>query len=244
MRGPIRLLLPAVLPVALVVGCGGPQFGAEARVPQEARHIIQAGSPADHALRLPGDRGFNIHIKQGSQDLGSTGQARGEADADAKGHAFAQATAARGGSGKAEFKIGHRIDNLASTGQTMAAQITFNLKQTVKASDPPAPGTLAKADLFLLVVDSRRRLASKTVIVQANSDDSIGTAALPQQRDLTVQLEPGESYDVVLFGQVEAAADDAQHATARVEIEQLQMVLTFSPVTTTQPAPQAAQAAR
>lgn len=221
-----------------LVGCGGAQFGADARVPLEARHVVKAGTPAGQALSLPGERGFNIHIKESSQNLGSGGQSTGHSDATAQGNAFAEAVSAKGGSARAEFKIGHRVDNLSGATQQMTAQVRFVLKHAVQASEPPAVATLAKADLLLVVVDQHKRAVSKSIVVQANSDDSVGSASLPQQRELTVRLEPGGSYDVVLFGQVQADAADAQEATARLDIEQLKMELTFAAVAS-QPAAQA-----
>ncbi|HOA74676.1 MAG TPA: hypothetical protein PL151_05995 [Phycisphaerae bacterium] len=215
--------------VALVAGCSGPQFGPDARVPVSRRYVIADGSPAGQSLKLPGSSGFNIHIKQSRQDPGAAGEARSTADATAQGEAFAQATVSKGASAQAEFKLGHRIDNHAGGAQMMAARIAFDLEQTVDASDPPDPATLAKADLHLLVIDSHKRVVSKTVVVQANSDESRGSASLPQRRDLTVRLEPGESYDVVLYARVEASAGEGQTAEVRLQVSRLEMELTFSP---------------
>lgn len=232
--------LAGLAAAGLLIGCGSTQFGADARVPVEARHLIRAGVPAGAALSLPGERGYNIHIKQSSQNLGATGEAVGRCDATAQGTALAEATASKGGSAKADFKIGHRIDNASGRAQTMAARVRFNLQHSVSASDAPAPATFAKADLVLVVIDSRKRAVSKSMVAQLNSDESQGTADLPQQRDITVHLEPDESYDLVLFGQVEAASADGQTASARIEMDRLEMDLTFAPVTT-QPAAQASR---
>ena len=221
--------------IAALTGCGGAEFGQDPRVPVSERHILAAGSPAGASLSLPTDRPFNIHVKQSSQDQGPAGKATSEADATTDGKAFARANASQGGSAKAEFKIGHRIDNTTATTQTLSADISFNLRQEITATDVPAPATVAKADLVLVVIDSHRRAVSKTIVVQGTSDDASGQASIPQQRHLTVRLEPGESYDVVLFGTVDAAASESQQSAAKLEIDSLKMALSFAP-TATQPA--------
>ncbi len=218
--------------VATLAGCGGPDLGPVARVPVAERHILTAGSPAGVALSLPGDRAFVIHIKQSTQNLGSSGQARGESDSTAQGRAFAAAQAENGGSATADFKLGHRIDNASAVTQVMTARIDFALEQTLDASEVPAPATLAKADLKLLVVDSHQRVVSSTVLVQATTDDSVGSASIPQQRHLLARLEPGESYDVVLYGKVDATAADQQKSSTRLDVDGLKMSFTFSPATT------------
>ncbi|MBI4578653.1 MAG: hypothetical protein HY718_03070 [Planctomycetes bacterium] len=207
------------------------------RVPALERHVIAAGPSAGASLNLPDNRGFNVHIKQSSQDLGPAGEARGESLATPEGKALAAAEAAKGGSAKAEFKLGHRIDNHAGTAQMMTAEISFAINQNMEASAVPAPGTLAKANLYLVVIDSHKRVVSKTTLVQATTDDSVGSAASPQERHLTARLESGESYDVVLYGQVEAAAAADQTSSARIGVDQLKMALTFSAVTTRPAAP-------
>jgi len=220
-------------------GCGGPQLGQDSRVPVSERYIIRAGSPAGQRLSLPADRGFNIHQKQSSQSGGLAGETRGESDATVQGHAIAVASAVRGGSAKAEFKIGHRIDNDSPTSQAMAVRVRFTLNQRIEASDPPAPATLASAGVVLAVVDSRKQVVSQVVLVQADSDNSMGTASAPQQRDFMVRMEPKESYDVFIFSQVSADASEDQSAKALIELDQLRMDLAFSPAT--QPAVSAAQ---
>jgi hypothetical protein len=213
-------------------GCGGVDLGADARVPVAERHILTAGSPAGQPLSLPGEHGFNIHVKQSSQNLGAAGQARGQSEATPQGKALAEATATRGGSARADFKIGHRIDNNTTVPQAVSAEIDFTLSQAIDASAIPESATLAKASLLLVMSDSHKRVVSKTVVVAADSDESTGSAATPQRRTIKAQLEPGESYDLVLLGVVEASTSDKQNATARLELDQLKMTLTFAPVAT------------
>jgi hypothetical protein len=234
-RGPFVALLAVVVGIICVNGCGNTEFGQDARVPVSQRHVLAAGSPAGAALDLPGGHEFNIHVKQSSQDKGAGGEATSQSDATPTGKALARADTAKGGAAKAEFKIGHRIDNTTSSNQAVSANISFNLRQAVEASEVPAPDTLAKANLVLIVVDSHKRAVSKTTIVQATSDDASGTANMPQERHVTARLEPGETYDIVLYGTVEAASADKQHSTASLEIDDLKMSLTFAPIAT-QPA--------
>ena len=46
------------------------------------------------------------------------------------------------GAARAQFKIGHRIDNTTTAVQTMAATVDFNLRQEIEASGVPAPATV------------------------------------------------------------------------------------------------------
>jgi len=240
-----RQIMPVcilALTLATIGGCGGASFGTDARVPVADRLVIRGATPAEQGIRLPQDRGFNIHVKQSSQNLGAAGSAKGHSDATPQGLAFAEALASQGGSAKAQFKIGHRIDNHSDVVQTMAAQIRFQLEQRLSASEPPAPATQAKAELLLVIIDSRKRVVSKVVVLQADSDESRGNASLPQRRDLVARLEPGESYDIVLFAQVEACASEAQESSVRLDVDRLEMELEFSPVTTQPAAPHASVA--
>ncbi len=234
MANRITIALAAAFITALA-GCSDTTVGPVPRVPLAERHVLTAGSPAGTALSLPGDHGFNIHIKQSTQNQGPAGQARGISDATPAGTASALAEAANGGSANAEFKIGHRIDNNSGATQFMKVKIAFNLNSSLDASDLPAPATLAKADLVLMVVDSTKRIVSKTTIIQGNSDESTGEASTPQQRSLSVRLEPNESYDVVLYGTVQATSADNQNAAAKLNLDKLTMKFEFAPAAT-QPA--------
>jgi hypothetical protein len=199
-------------------------------VPVEERHVLSAGSPAGAPLNLPADRPYNIHIKQGQLNKGSNGDARSDATATPEGAASASAQADNGGSANAEFKIGHRIDNNTDKVQTMAVRVNLQLQQAAKADEVPLPATLAKADLRLIVVDTHKRVVTSTVLVQATTDDAVAeSASIPQERNLTARLEPGESYDVVLYGKVEAAAGERQKSAASLKLEQLAMTFTFAP---------------
>ena len=220
----------------LLSGCGGGvDFGGNIRVPVEQRHVIAAGQPVGRPLSLPTDRPFNIHDKNSSQDRGSDGQARGESDADAQGQALALAEAGNGGSAVAQFRIGHRLDNQSGQTQAVAIQVQFDLTESIEASGLPKPETLAKADLHLLVLDSRNRTVAKLILVQTTSDAAVSQSSHPEHCTLTTKFEPNNSYDVVLFGRVEAGTAPGQEAAARIAVAKLKMDLTFS-VAQTQPA--------
>lgn len=228
----VRLLvLMCVLPIGLA-GCGGQEFGPATRVPVEYRYVIAADKADLSPLSLPGERGYNIHIKRSSQDQGASGQARGASDADKSGKAVARAEADNGGSANAEFKLGHRIDNNSAETLTMNIRVFFDVEQALNASPLPAPTTLAKADLVLAVIDSNKRVVSRSIIAQATSDEATGTARLPQDRHLAVRLEPMESYDIILYGTAEASADQDQAAEARIDVAALKMDVTFQSATT------------
>lgn len=229
-------------PVTLVLalsGCGGADFGGDVRVPGPERYVLATGTAAGEPLALPGDRGFNIHVKQSSQNPGAHGTARGDSDASRDGKAFCRAEATGGGAASAEFKIGHRIDNRSEGTQLASISVEFRLNESVEICDAPKGNTLAKAELFLVVLDSRKRVVSTTTIIQTDSDQAVGRTEGPQQRLISARLEPAESYDVMLFGRAEAVTEaDApteQKAAARIEIDQVRMNLSFARLAT-QPA--------
>jgi len=220
---------------ALLPGCGGMDFGGEIRVPVSQRHILKADQLTGRPINLPADRSFNIHVKKSSQDPGPAGEARGESDATADGRASCLAKAENGGSASAEFNIGHRIENLSSSPQCVVVELHFDLRQSISASPLPAPKTLAAGNVQLLVMDAGKRNLVKIAVVQVTSDEAAGTARTRDQRNIPVRFEPGQSYDIMLFGRVEAAAEADQEAVARLDLEGLRMHLTFSPADT-QPA--------
>ncbi len=214
-------------------GCSETDFG-DVRVPAEQQHVIKADAPVA-PLNLPADHPFAIHIKKSSQNPGVDGRARGESNATPAGEALCLAEAGNGGSASAEFNIGHRIDNRSSAGQQVGIQVEFALKQSVTASTQPAGDTLANANLFLVVMDGRKQVLAKVAIVQGTSDQSAGEGSTQDQRTLSVRFEPQQSYDVMLYGKVNAGSAANQEAKARLEIGQLKMQLSFSPAAT-QPA--------
>lgn len=221
--------------VLFVFGCGGSETGPDPRVPVSQRHVVRAGTPAGDGLSLPGEKGFNIPLKQSSQNPGAGGTARGDSDASPQGNAFCFAEVAKGGSAHAEFKIGHRIDNNDAAVVDASVQVQFDLESSLEASDVPAPATTAAGNLDLMVIDSHKRVVSKTPLIQSTSDDAPGSGSGPQRRQLKVRMEPGESYDFVLYGRVQAAASESQQAKARIGLSQLRMQFTFRSGTT-QPA--------
>lgn len=229
----LRRSLWALWAVAMAIisagGCGNGDFGQDARVPVSERHILSAGTPAGASLRLPEDRGYNIHVKQNSENKGAFGQATSRSDATPQGTALASVEVGNGATAKAEFKIGHRIDNSSPDIQNLTAEISFDLRQVVSASEVPAPATLSEAHLVLLVVDSHKRTVSKTTLVDATSDHAAGKASMPQTRHITARLEAGESYDIALYGTVEASSDQQQCSAANLELKDLKMFLTFAP---------------
>jgi len=224
-------ILLGVVAATLLPGCGGGiDFGGDVRVPAEQQHVIKAEQHTNAPLSLPADHRFNIHIKRSSQDLAAEGQARGESNATADGQAYASASAANGGSATAMFQIGHRLDNESGQVQSVAIEVQFDLVQEIKASQQPEPHTIAKADLHLVILDTHRRTVAKTTLIQATSDDAISSATGSQRRTVTATFEPNQSYDVVLFAQVEAATDSGQEAVAQIDVKNLQMIFTFASV--------------
>ena len=93
---------------------------------------------------------------------------------------------------------------------------------------------MASANLLLVVMDGRKKVLAKIPILQTSSDQAGGDSVIDEQRNLTVALDAKQSYDVILFGQVQANSAAKQTARARIELEKLTMQFRFSP-TATQP---------
>ncbi|UCD29728.1 MAG: hypothetical protein JSV03_04385 [Planctomycetota bacterium] len=213
----------------MLIGCGGMDFGNEINVSAEQRHTIAADTPSGKPISLPADHAYNIHMKKSSQNPGADGQARGESSATADGNAYCLAEASSGGSASAEFNIGHRIDNHTDAAQNVVVEINYELAQSVQASKQPDSDTLATTNLHLVVRDSRKRIPAKMALVNTTSDDAVADAQVKDQRSLTVRFEPGLSYDIMLYGKVDASGATGQKAAARLDIKNLKMKCTFTP---------------
>jgi hypothetical protein len=197
--------------------------------------VLQPQAPAA-PLALPADQPFAIHAKRSSQNPGADGQASGESDASPDGRAFCAASAAKGGAASAEFNLGHRVENRSTLVQEAAIECEFDLKQEVRASAEAGDKTLATANLVLVVLDAHHHAASRAQLVQADSDTAPGTATTRQHRTFTARFEPGATYDIMLFGKVDAGSAPSQEASARLDIGGLRMRLRISPAQT-QPHP-------
>jgi hypothetical protein len=226
-------ILPAICLLGTVFfGCSGPEFG-EIRVPTAQQYTLAEGK-TDVPLTLPVDQAFAIHLKKSSQNPGAEGRAQGDSAAAPTGQSFCLAEGANGGTATAEFNIGHRIDN-PGPAESAQIQVNFSLKQSLSATKQPTTETIASANLLLVVLDARRKVLAKIPILQTSSDQAAGEGVVDEQRGLTVTLEAKQSYDVILFGQVQANSSAKQEARARIELEKLTMQFRFSPATT-QPA--------
>lgn len=223
--------------VLLITGCGGMDFGGEIRVPADQRHVLAADSASSDQILLPGDRTFNIHLKNSSQNPDAEGQARGDSDATAEGNAMCVAEADNGGSAMAEFKLGHRIDHQSKKQQVVTIQTEFELEQSIDASPLPAAETLASMNLMLVILDSKSRSVASLNITQTTSDSALSSTKATSRPSIRVVFEPDQSYNIVLFGKVDASSAQSQKASARLSVRNLKMRLTFAPaVTETKPA--------
>jgi len=222
----------------LLPGCSASDVGGEIRVHVARQHALSSEQLTAGPVHLPGDRGFNIHVKKSSRNPGPDGGATSDSDATADGRALCLAQAADGGSASADFHLGHRFVNRTGSPQSVQIEVEYELDQAIEASPVPTARTLATADMDLVVVDSRKRSIAKMGVVHATSDEAAATLSSRDRRTLTLRFEPGRWYDVILFGQVHADADEGQKARARLDVGQLKMHLSFSPAAT-QPAEQA-----
>jgi hypothetical protein len=211
------------------------EYGGEVRVPAEHRHVIAAEPLSPGPLNLPTDATYNIHIKESQQNPGPIGSAQGRSDAQGDGNAACEAVGENGGSASAQFNLGHRIDNLATSPQKVRLELTFLLEEELEASENAAPETLASASLVFVVLDSRQHPVARLSFVDTTTDAVRTVATDTEKRSVTFQFEPDETYDIMLFAKVSTAAAPDQRARARLAVKSLQMQFAFVPVTT-QPA--------
>jgi len=216
---------------SILAGCGGPDFGGDVSISADQRHVLKSDAARTETvvLKLPEQRPLNIHVKKSSQNPGVKGQAQGYSDADATGKASCTAEASQGGSASAEFNIGHRVENNTGSIQDVSIDMTYDLKQVIQATPEPAAETLASTALYLVVMDSMKRKVAEMNVLQVTSDQAISNTSTKDRRNLTVQFEPRLSYDVMLFGKVDATTSPKQEAKAQIEIKNLKLQLTFSP---------------
>jgi len=216
----------------LLPGCHGTGSVSDIRVPPEQQGVLEAREGPGGSIELPGERGFNIHIKNSRQNPGTDGSADSNSAATAGGEASCQAEAANGGSSAADFTIGHRVTNRTGSPQSVRIQLEYALSHSTEASPEPGVGTLGTAHMDLLVLDSHKRNIAKMTVVHATSDEANATVSSQDRRTLTARFEPDRWYDVMLVGHVEASAEVGQRALARLEVKDLKMRFTFSPAAT------------
>jgi hypothetical protein len=204
-------------------GCSGANFGEDPRVAPSERAVIGAGGADRTTIALPDGQPFNIHIKTSRQNPRADGTADSGSTAKETGTASAWAEASNTGSATADFKIGHRMVNNAESPQEIVVNAAFKLSRELRASPNPDPKTLAQATLHLAVIDQRKQVHAKVLAVQATSDEAIESATTQERRSIQLTLEPEMSYDIVMYGIVEVAADEDEAASARLELEDLTM---------------------
>lgn len=225
----------AAMVLALAGGCASTDFGGEVLVSPEAGGGPPAVGALGTSLSLPADRPFNIHLKNSGQNPGVSGAARGDSDADGTGRAFCLAEAASGASATAEFRVGQRIFHQADTPQRLAASLEFELQHAIHASPQPLADTRTAVTVQFVIVDARKRLVARSMLVQLSSDDTQGSATEGHVRQLSAPLEPNQSYDIMMHAKVESSAGAGQEAAARLDLRNLKMRLAFQPAAT-QPA--------
>lgn len=232
------LVVTAAISLAiLLAGCGGGmEFGPAARVPQDQRQAI-AASAVGTTVRLPGDRAFNIHLKQSTQNPGADGSARGEADAQPNGTAMCRAEATNGGASTGEFTLGQAIDMEAEKPLRAHVTLRYRMAQELTA-DPFGSESLGSANLTAFVRDSTGVIHPKLSLQAVTTDDAPGRTSRDDVQEFDVDLEPGRSYQIVLRGGVNAKAAAVAKVVASLHVTDvsLEMTLAEAPVAATAPA--------
>jgi hypothetical protein len=213
-------------------GCDGVGSGMEIRLAAGQEQQIVSADVARGAVSLPADRAFNIHLGESQQNPGSEGTATSRSRADRAGEAYCTATSTNGGSASSSFHLGHRVINRTDSPQDVELELSYALEQTVKATPDATARTIGTLNLDLVVQDSGKRQLANVPVIQATSDQAISSAESRDHRTLSIQMEPGRWYDIMLVARAEAQADDGQEATAKLKLSDVQLVLSFSSAVT------------
>ena len=224
-----RKVAIVVLATGLILcGCQDNRASLQLRVPLDRQYVLSEHSDRPILVSLPGDQPFNIHIKQRSENPGYEGSAESESKANADGKALCSTEVANGGSATAEFTIGHRIANQTDHPQSLAVELDCQWRQSLQSSTDPEADTIARADLQILVLDAKGKILATIPVLKTDSDQARASAELHDQRKLSISIEPQTRYDIILTGKVEAQSAAGQEASARLEINDLKINLSFT----------------
>ncbi|NLX12779.1 MAG: hypothetical protein GXY44_03880 [Phycisphaerales bacterium] len=236
---PRKVTIVVLSASCMLCGCQDNRSSLQIRVPLDRQYILDDPSERPIKVSLPMDQPFNIHTKRSNQNPGLDGTAQGHSDATAAGRASCSVEAANGGSALAEFTIGHRIANQTDYFQNLSVELDCRWQHALHTSTDPTADTIARADLQILVLDAKGKILATIPALKTDSDQIQASAELLDHRKLSVSLEPKLRYDIILTGKVEAQSAAGQEASARLEVNDLKINLSFcsEQKEITQPAP-------
>jgi len=106
-------------------------------------------------------------------------------------------------------------------------KMTFKLAQMLDATPRSGDG-IATLALTALVRDADGHVFPKFVIETLSSDEAAGRGSRSEIREFAFTMEPGRSYQVLLSGQTTVTTEPDTTASARLEIQDLEMTIDFT----------------
>jgi hypothetical protein len=219
------IILAAVLPVAVTVGCAGSRFGSDLPAPT---HPQALRAPEGTHLCLPQDRAFSIAVPQVTRKAGLDGRA--DADATCSGEGSARATAEVIGSGEATalFQLGHAFANELE--RQVDLEIAVRYRCVFEAFSSPESGAGgAQIGLRLYARESRGPLLRELVLVQYGSEAGPARRHAADEVHFTLTLAPGAAVDVFLAGQVRIDVREGRTVRGSLELSDVELEATARP---------------
>jgi hypothetical protein len=211
-----------ILPMLVVLsGCGGSEFGESVSVPQEQRMGVADAFSAGRAVTLPKDAPFNVADAQRA----SNGAGTSESHAEPSGTASCAASAENGGDARAEFQLGHVIDNRGS--QPLDATVRIRVEYAYRFEGDRlvrdrAPDSFG---LKFYIMDSDKRVHQRVMLAQLS--DALGPKSWSgsQTHTFDVKFAPGLAYHLVLAGRIEVGSTETYPAAGRIDVQSLEIEL-------------------
>ncbi len=213
-----RVVAWAVMPMFIIAlhGCrADDDFGQNVSVPQNKRHALAGVFAGSRTLSLPGDRVFNVTDTQRR----SEGPATATSTATPSGSASCVADASRGGSGTAEFQLGHVLTYDGAS--PVQVTVTFNVVYECKLEHYAPQFGRVPLGLKAYVADSNRRILGKVMLAQGDPDGLAGRWSGSQSPSFDMTLEPGLAYHLIVAGRVEVSAGAPSGPVAALHVKSL-----------------------
>jgi hypothetical protein len=208
-------------------GCGGGTVVSDFGVSPERRTALSEAAPPEQVLRMPEETPFNIYTDHCERNQEAGGSAEPESAATADGTAVCAVRVAHGGSGSANFYLGHCLENRGDAALTVDARFDIDYA-TAFALDENA--TADGAYTLKVVVNDTEGRTLKQIQVENSADMEGGiSSASKSSEEFGVRLEPHRVYNFVLAGHVEAKSRPETQADVRLAIKRLELTLRSQP---------------
>ena len=216
------VLSALVLLTAALSGCGGDSFEIKVAKPANERPDFSDDIAAKGPLHMPSPTPFNLV----SPSLRENGICDAQCGADPSGKAAASVEASDGGSGWAEFQVGYTFDLTGKQPIAAVVEVTVDMTQVIEVSSLDLANT-AKVNVILMVKDSNGTTLHSDTLLANNSESGARSWAARPTIAFDVKFAPDFGYYVVVAARIEAASAAGQKASARLEMKQCEMTISW-----------------